>query len=196
MLENWVFSSLSFGTRFWVLKNWVFLFFEFWYPVLSFGSVCGVLWDVSNVQLLGAVLCPSLIQRAWKGLLRIVCFLMQDIMPQIRRENHSCTNCTSFKSFIHYVLNSYTTGGYFTPFYRREKRLYQRKLFYKAFSYFPLSKIKQEDSWRWWQSHIDYSCFSTSWCSLPFPSLFPKSFWPASNPSLHRFHIQRQEQHG
>ena len=87
---------------------------------------------------------------------------IKDIMPQIRRENHSCTNCTSFKSFIHYVLNSYTTGGYFTPFYRTEKRLYQRKLFYKAFSYFPLSKIKQEDSWRWWQSHIDYSCFSTS----------------------------------
>ena len=81
-------------------------------------------------------------------------------------------------------------------FYRTEKRLYQRKLFYKAFSYFPLSKIKQEDSWRWWQSHIDYSCFSTSWCSLPFPSLFPKSFWPASSPSLHRLHIQRQEQHG
>ena len=34
-------------------------------------------------------------------------------------------------------------------FYRTEKGLYQRKLFYKAFSYFPLSKIKQEDSWRW-----------------------------------------------
>ena len=81
-------------------------------------------------------------------------------------------------------------------FYWTEKRRYQRKLFYKVFSCFPLSKIKQEDSWRWWQSHIDYSCSSTSWCSLPFPSLFPKSFWPASNPSLHRFHIQRQEHHG
>ena len=81
-------------------------------------------------------------------------------------------------------------------FYRTEKHLYQRKLFYKAFSYFPLSRIKQEDSWRLWQSHIDYSCSSTSWCSLQFPSLFPKSFWPASSPSLHRFHIQRQEQYG
>ena len=39
-------------------------------------------------------------------------FLIQDIMPQIRRESHSCMSCTSFKSFIHCVLNSYTTGGY------------------------------------------------------------------------------------
>ena len=121
-------------------------------------------------------------------------FLIQDIMPQIRRENHSCMISTSFKSFIHYVLNSYSTGGYVLLSDR--KRPLPKKLFYKAFSYFPLSKIKQEDSWRWWQSHIDYSCFSTSWCSLPFPSLFPKSFWPASSPSLHKFHIQRQEQHG
>ena len=87
-------------------------------------------------------------------------FLIQDIMPQIRRENHSCMICTSFKSFIHswliHILQAVMS------FYRTEKGLYQRKLFYKAFSYFPLSKIKQEDSWRWWQSHIDYSCFSTS----------------------------------
>ena len=37
-----------------MLENWVFRFFEFWDPVLSFGSVW-ILLDVFKVQLVGAV---------------------------------------------------------------------------------------------------------------------------------------------
>ena len=49
-----------------MLENWVFLFSEFWYPVLTFGSVW-VLWDVSNVDLPGAFPFLRLYSASMKG---------------------------------------------------------------------------------------------------------------------------------
>ena len=62
--------------------------------------------------------------------------LVQDIMPQIRQENNSCSNCKSFKSFIPYVLNSYTSYRRLCPFIGHENAFLKENYFTKLLATF------------------------------------------------------------